>query len=218
LKTTGDVTAEDRIRIDQQLKNWHYQTLWWGAERIWNGELVRLMADGNVFPTGTVPLAADVSESRLFFRITGIFKDTSGEMKDGDAAGAKLNGQLYELIEVERAPAGAVELAEAERKKYPNMPEPPTPDYVFWRHGVANRDQRLDAEYIAGRYYPLPRHLHSQQAIREAFESDETAMADGGEDAPMAEDMRALCLSGIAPAFRLYMKVRSRPSSYFCFG
>lgn len=214
-----DITPAEREEIDTHLKNWHFQSLWWGGEKIWNGELVRLMADAHVFQSGTSPITPtnDPQEVRLFFKISSIYKDSAYVLQDGEQPPAKMVGQLYELVETALVKNGKMkESMTTLHDEY--FPEPPTPDYTFRRHGAADTDVHLELEYIAGRYYFPPARLRSKEAIAAVLARDEAdiAAAENGDEAPLSHDMRLLTLAGVVPAYRLYMKVRTH-AFYFLF-
>ncbi|GAA6061293.1 hypothetical protein JCM10212_004699 [Sporobolomyces blumeae] len=95
---------------------------------------------------------------------------------------------------------------------------PPAPEgYEFHRLTDASASLHVDIEYIAGRYYPLPKGSNSKTTIdrvlKSVEEEDEDVKPDGdGDKAPQVgrtEEQRSMALAGLLPAKMLYMKCES---------
>ncbi|KAI5475731.1 hypothetical protein MNV49_000893 [Pseudohyphozyma bogoriensis] len=220
-----NLTSEEKLIRDHQLKLWHYQSVWWGAERLWTGELIRLMSDERLFPSNLQPLCGDVTEARLYLKVSAFYKRRERDAEKGEGV-AMVIGRLYELIEEDRAPESTRAAAKKNKDRY--MPPPPAPGYVFHCHETGG-DMHLDFEYVAGRYYPLAGKLRRKAEIdrvlkedaelsRKAQEEDkenkgkvdETGQPVASPDeTPLTEEMRALALAGVMPAYRLFMKSES---------
>ncbi|GAA6011911.1 hypothetical protein JCM10207_003427 [Rhodosporidiobolus poonsookiae] len=85
-------------RVGKQLRSWGYQSILWGGELIWSGDVVRLMHNS---PTAFPPELEDPSpgslDRSLFLRVESIYKDAeSGRLK--------VAGEVYELRDLQRDP------------------------------------------------------------------------------------------------------------------
>lgn len=122
----GSVSAPPPITLTQTVTQIRYQGLWWGAERIWTDELVRLkLSRSQIAPKGTENILPPAGPSRkaleytkmlsaaegdgeavvgaesrgVFMRIDGLYvADTS--RPDGTAGKeCRVTGMLYELVD-----------------------------------------------------------------------------------------------------------------------
>jgi hypothetical protein len=181
-----------------------FQSLWWGAERIWVGELVRILSNDAAFALGVV---RDERHS-LLLKITGIFRSS-------DRKTATISGALYDLEEENKAEShhakqrldGSAKKAQHRSNKstYPADMPPAPPGYSFHLLTPGRQELHLDVEYIAGRYYPLPPHLQTKQAIERGLQN----VSDELEGARLTENARRLALAGLLPAHLLWLKVPS---------
>lgn len=231
LSSRSDLTDEEVRERSRSLGFDHFQSLWWGSERIWTGELVRLIADsnflamhGHVFSTG--------SERRaVFLKVSSFYKDDL-------QAKVMASGIMYELQEVskngtDQSMRGIVDRtdrdivgddgdsSEGARSSstlfdFDYMPLPPL-GYHFRR--ITSRsavEAHCEIEYIAGRFYPLADDLTSS-SLRNASHSQTMSGNDqqcGGsmqdfslDDEPLGEDKRRMVLAGLLPACMLFMRV-----------
>ncbi|GAA5824132.1 hypothetical protein JCM11251_001534 [Rhodosporidiobolus azoricus] len=107
---------ENKKHVDRQTNSWSYQCLCWGAERLWCGDMVRLMFNGpatyptpppaehvttSVSPAQTPLLAVQPSPGTarrtLFMRIDNIFKNSSTNR-------TQVAGDIYELRDLRDDP------------------------------------------------------------------------------------------------------------------
>jgi hypothetical protein len=117
------MTDQDEADMLDSLDSWHFQSIWWGAECIWSGELVRLITSDNfwtpeVQPSSTSAAAAplDTADGRgrdqdqdqdqeeaaphehaHFLKISAIWKH---HVVEDDSHVAMLSGQVYELRKI----------------------------------------------------------------------------------------------------------------------
>ncbi|KAH9823133.1 hypothetical protein DFH28DRAFT_1118509 [Melampsora americana] len=132
-----------------------FQYLWWGAEKIWCGELIRLMVSAEDLPLG-LRSKSKGSENRCYFlKITGIYRN--------DKEKGMIKGPIFELAnesqrkldEVSNESEFDESLHSASHlsivKRY--MPLPP-PNFYFRRLTPIGKEHHLVLQHIAGRYYP----------------------------------------------------------------
>ncbi|KAL8280276.1 hypothetical protein RQP46_007390 [Phenoliferia psychrophenolica] len=216
----------DRLERAKHLERWQYHSFWWGAERIWSGELVRLLVDDNVISADRLsPNAGGADQRLVLIKITGVYKDR-------ETGSGNVSGHLYELTKIDTSSASnggsigmgpgvdgsAMSLFEknvshgAKKTRAPEeqyMPAPP-PGYFFRRVTPPGEEVHLDIEYVAGRYYPLPVHLHAQDVVdvvmRGLGDSDPEGVLNTEVQDYLDENARAVVLSGLVPSYRAYMK------------
>lgn len=212
------LSVAEKADLNQQLERNHYHSIFWGAEKIWNGELVRMMVDATVIPPNSSELSPGAKERALFIKISGVYKDS-------ETGSGNISGSMYELADVAHVGAvgasvvGGSAMSQFEKKR-PGanpppedlfMPEPP-PGYFFRRLTPPGEEIHLDVEYIAGRYYPLPIHLHAKKTLDSILASLAASAVVTPEgpagDGDLDENSRAVVLAGLVPAHRTYMKVR----------
>jgi len=93
---------------------------------------------------------------------------------------------------------------------------PPAPEgFEFNRLTPGESQVTIELDYLAGRYYPLPKHLDQRHKIDEMLREfplgpvyDEDGGAEKVKEQMLTEDHRAIALAGLTPAVRLYCKVR----------
>lgn len=90
IRARAELDPLDKLKLEKTLTYFHYQCLWWGGERIWSGELVRVLTDDELFPAGCLPRSPGAETRSLFLRVDTIYKD-------GESDQAKVAGRLYEL-------------------------------------------------------------------------------------------------------------------------
>ncbi|KAM0756413.1 hypothetical protein T439DRAFT_29001 [Meredithblackwellia eburnea MCA 4105] len=209
-----NLTPDELLARTAHLKQWHYQSLWWGGERIWCGELVRLMTDDKVVDPDHLSEGAD--KRSCFLKISGIYKNST-------SGAANVCGAIYELAQVSvvnghvgvQNGSSAMSLFEKKPSKTTKstigeemfMPEPP-PGYLFKRITPPGEEIHVEVEYLAGRYYPLPKHLEAKEVTDKIAASVE-AVAEEDEKSEkeryMDADVRSIVLAGLLPAYRVYM-------------
>jgi hypothetical protein len=209
-----DLTPEEIAERDRSLKHNYYQSVWWGSERIWSGELVRLMTDNNSVDVSAGSERSPGSEDRgTFLRVTALFKDSK-------LSKAFVTGVLYELREDNNSMM-MVDIVDDIDENGPPMPTPPV-GYSYRRITAANvREIQCEIEYIAGRVYPLPLSLDTSEQIagallRSKAVTTEAANQWGSASNPVVvekevaeENTRRLVLSGLLPSYMLFMRVSS---------
>ncbi|OAV89872.1 hypothetical protein PTTG_06167 [Puccinia triticina 1-1 BBBD Race 1] len=172
-----------------------YQFIWWGAEKIWSGELVRMIVSAPDLPTGLRSIAQDASSRCFFLKITGIYRsnDEKGMVK----------GPIFELAPVAaRAQDAAINDPDFfESDKLPGiqqvnryMPKPPS-GYYFRRLTPVGKEHHLVLGHIAGRYYPS----QPMSAL------NPTNGVNDDPPIPMSIEGRSLILSGMAEGRWLHM-------------
>ena len=146
--------------------NQYYQGIWWGCERIWMFDLVRLKAGRCQFPDEVQSCFLPVSEHSpttrgLFLYINAIYEPK------GDSCGAitSLTGTLYEITAIAEDNAGGASESAALRSACNRATDtgetlPPAPAHFSWKSVLDSNDcVTIPASLIAGRYYPEI-HLH----------------------------------------------------------
>ncbi|ORY92832.1 hypothetical protein BCR35DRAFT_323209 [Leucosporidium creatinivorum] len=227
LHTSSTITQEERLRRDKTLDFYHYQCLWWGGERIWSGELVRLVPNLDSFPEGPIPHSKGANQRSLFLQISAIYKD-----KETDQA--KLAGKLFELrdlkgvTEIEGEEGGSAlsriegtgsssngvngngkgkstspSLSPSPSILDPHLPSPP-PGFEFRSLNRRGSSTVIDAEYVAGRYYNLPLSLQSRQEIERVL-SKVPPLEEVVGDTVLDRETRAVALAGLTHARVVYM-------------
>lgn len=208
------LSKEDEPDMRDSLKSWHFQQMWWGAESIWSGELVRLMtnADSDFWPEGLKP-SGRVDERGHFLRITGVWKHESAD--EGKSA-AIVSGQVYELREIDSSapPSGSSTSKGSQSRSSRPMYMPAAPDgYEFARVGDRHTEMHVDASFIAGRYYELPESLNKRETIKKVLQGDwwqdkEGQMVELWQRTP---EQHACVLAGLTPAALSFMNVSGNP-------
>lgn len=177
---------------------------------------MRILSDVAVFPPGSLPQSPGADTRALFFRISGIYKESEKDT-------AMVAGALYELrdirIDTTIDGGGGSALSKFENRKNDKsskammyMPDPP-PGFEFRLITQAGHEIHLDCEYIAGRYYQLPARWRTREAVDRLLKEcmDDPQGEDGRQiTEELSADRRALALAGVVPAHSLYMKVRRR--------
>ncbi|POW10718.1 hypothetical protein PSTT_05874 [Puccinia striiformis] len=172
-----NIPIEDiQVLYEDAALSW-YQYLWWGAEKIWSGELIRLIVSSNDLPNGlreftkpsTSSSTSDSSSSRCFFlKITGIYRNP-------------------EFIESDKLPG----IQQVNRY----MPKAPI-GFYFRRLTPVGKEHHLVLQHIAGRYYaPQPT----------SNPPNGTAVVKDDVPEPMSIEGRSLILSGMAEGRWLHM-------------
>ncbi|MBW0485303.1 hypothetical protein O181_025018 [Austropuccinia psidii MF-1] len=131
-----------------------YQYMWWGAEKIWSGEMIRLIVSAEDLPKGLRPITQGNHPRCFFLKINGIYRDDQGK--------GMVKGPIFEM-----APIAQREIDKADKSpefdekigqpgvqqltRY--MPEPPI-GYFFRRLTPIGKEHHLVLQHIAGRYYP----------------------------------------------------------------
>ncbi|GAA5941402.1 hypothetical protein JCM10213_006075 [Rhodosporidiobolus nylandii] len=92
-----NISEKDRARLDTQLKSWAFQSVHWGAERIWVGDFVRLMHNTDVELPLDRPPSAGSKDRALFLKIFSLYMDA-------DTDRVKLGGDIWELRDLVNDP------------------------------------------------------------------------------------------------------------------
>ncbi|KAH9462478.1 hypothetical protein MJO28_002752 [Puccinia striiformis f. sp. tritici] len=200
-----NIPIEDiQVLYEDAALSW-YQYLWWGAEKIWSGELIRLIVSSNDLPNGlreftkpsTSSSTSDSSSSRCFFlKITGIYR--SNEDK------GMVKGPIFELAPLEQRTKDSIQQDPEfiESDKLPGiqqvnryMPKAPI-GFYFRRLTPVGKEHHLVLQHIAGRYYaPQPT----------SNPPNGTAVVKDDVPEPMSIEGRSLILSGMAEGRWLHM-------------
>lgn len=93
---SGTLSAPPPIALTQTVTQTRYQGLWWGAERIWTDELVRLkLSRSQIAPKGTQNILPPAGPSRKALEYTKTLNVTEG---DGEAVvGAETRGVFMRI-------------------------------------------------------------------------------------------------------------------------
>jgi len=151
---------------DKDQKNQYYQGIWWGCERIWMFDLVRLKAERHQFPDEVLARFLPVSEHSpatrsLFLHISAIYEPK----EDPHNAIPSLTGTLYEITTVAGDDTGGASQSTALSSAGNEVADvgvllPPAPAHSSWKSALCGNDcVTIPANLIAGRYYPEI-HLH----------------------------------------------------------
>ncbi|KAG9007468.1 hypothetical protein FRB93_007883 [Tulasnella sp. JGI-2019a] len=134
-------------------KQVNFQGLWWGHERIWLGDFVRIKPRRIQLVGGDILESSPGAQNRcLFLRITTFYLD---DLKDGDGKSIRMpivSGQLYEVAEedfVEPLPDQGASKRDASLP----LPEPPS-GFRFRLITRPSFEIHFCFNVIAGRYYP----------------------------------------------------------------
>lgn len=206
----------------------HYQSLWNGAERIYSGELVRVLASLDQLPQEHLSLSPGAERRSFFLHVDGLYRHVEKGM-------AMCGGTVYELRELsgDMAVEGGMKMFETpsavkEGKKPEknsatpfgkSLPEPP-PGYAFHPVLTKNIQCHFAIESIAGRYHHLPPHLaNSPQKVRELIDAEEKRQGELAEDEEVTDgyfsvDLRSVILAGLLRGNLLFMKVRRGKNSF----
>lgn len=132
-------------QIPQYKEHVLYRGFWWGPERIWMLDLVRLKPERTQLPQNILdqvlpPLDAQQSDRRraLFFLIQLIH--------DHPQTGVMITGELYEAISSEGETTGSTHL-----RNSVHLPKPPP--HSEWRK-ISKTEASFAIALVAGRYYP----------------------------------------------------------------
>lgn len=150
-----------------------YQSLWWGSERIWTGDIVRIKPERTDFPPlvqeslrPPVPPELSAGRTALFLHVDMIHSDFNVP-REGECP--KVTGTLWEIVSAdwndpadEKSLASASaprDAASAKPTKQPTLldsyPLPSPPPRSKWRLILSpEMDMKLPILLIAGRYYP----------------------------------------------------------------
>ncbi|GAA5824080.1 hypothetical protein JCM3770_006056 [Rhodotorula araucariae] len=225
-------TAEQNASFEEQAARvWAFQSVHFGAELLWAGDMVRLLKADFSDLLGN---DADAGADRPFFlRIACIYKQPKtetlkfgGEMwalQDADPPVEEpaSNGAAPGMQDGAASTSSAADGATASGFSSTSTPPPaPTPMQQLPRAPAGLRwvqvssttagQVHLDIEFIGGRVHPLPAGLDSPERIakvRESFAPTERALEDGAEALSLNDEQRAVVLAGLKPTVRMYMRV-----------
>ncbi|CAH7690102.1 hypothetical protein PPACK8108_LOCUS25344 [Phakopsora pachyrhizi] len=176
------LSVEDlQITYEDSTLPW-YQYLWWGTEKIWSGELIRLIVSAADLPNGLRDISSRDRARCFFLKISGIYRS---EQEAG-----MIKGPIYELADLnQREIDEKVNSSDFNEKNQPAcfgryMPEPP-PGLFFRRLTPIGKEHHLVLQHIAGRYYPP----HCLQSLPSHTDEDKPD--------PYSIDGRSLSLCGL---------------------
>lgn len=156
MEAKGDSLPAEELQIlyEDSTLPW-FQYLWWGAEKIWSGELIRLIVSAKDLPKGLRPISLG-SDTRCFFlKVTGIYRS--------DEEKGMIKGPIFELAHERQLEFDKMDhnpdfddsrhsaSHHAIVTRY--MPQPP-PEHYFRRLTPIGKEHHLVLQHIAGRYYP----------------------------------------------------------------
>ncbi|KIJ55353.1 hypothetical protein M422DRAFT_41343 [Sphaerobolus stellatus SS14] len=152
-----------------ELKETRYEGLWWGSERIWADELIRLIPTRDrVLPKGSIYLLSPSPSAENRGVLMRVNSFISLSTKDGKEC--KVSGTLYEIIDDTPQASEAVSssasgpqiqdgpVPRSTPTNPPNLPPYPLPSAPpgckFHPITLTGYEMVLDVSMIAGRYYP----------------------------------------------------------------
>lgn len=179
-----------------------FEGLWWGTERIWLTDLVRLKAERHLFPpemqehfTSPVPAKHSVGRHGVFLFVLSIYESEDNEVP-------AITGLLYETVGdgwdsiSQLAITQTYDRDDQEVHEYPSQHLPPAPPRSIWRPLVeGNNKITLSANLIAGRYYP---HVlsHPRCGI-ESSKVDQVLELPSPDIVLSSDDVATLSLAGL---------------------
>lgn len=191
LQEAGWVFTEDeKADLKEDISQAWFQVLWWGAEKIWSGEMVRLVVGKADLPDDLRRPSPGSEERCFFLKITGIYRG-----KDDRPA---IKGPVFELaplVDGAVPPDEADYRAKLDKRVARYIPEPP-PGFYFRCLSPPNTERHLVLEHIAGRYYP-PSQL--RMGASDPPVPNDTASS-------LAVQLRSRSLCGLTNGGRLVMK------------
>lgn len=190
-----------------------YQGIWWGCERIWQDDLVRIQPYRDQMQLDELLPASALADTRtLFMLLSAVFIDHPGEFPKG-----KIAGPLYEL-----APADWVDdsrPASPSKQPQPDQPlssplpprkstmhyalPPPPEGFVFRCITPPGFEVVLDIAFLAGRYYGDL--LTSAPGMHRLRQLGLQSMLEPGAEVNAVHLEPVLSLGGLSPSFRSTM-------------
>jgi len=173
-----------------------YHGIWWGPERLWVSDLVRLKAERQHFPEeirshfkSPAPGIHSAGRHGTFFHILSFHISHSG------LSGALMaSGVLYEAVSDQW-----YEPPSQTTFNFSQLPDPPPKSK--WRMILdACRQMTLPVDLIAGRYYPHCLGCH--QAVNEATVASYLAAPSMHDDSESDNTLGMLCIAGLGKGWR----------------
>ncbi|GAA5842519.1 hypothetical protein JCM9279_003606 [Rhodotorula babjevae] len=186
-------SADEVAAVEQQVvKTWAFQCVYFGAELLWPGDVVRLLNTDLVDLLGPEGAVEPGEDRGFFLRVAIVYKapdadslKVGGEVwtldEDEGAGSRKLNGVNGSAPAKERSPAPStssngsstspkVTGAAARPRQPADLPPhmPPAPAGRSWRLLTAPGAQaHFDLDFLGGRVHPLPAAINSRGRIRD---------------------------------------------------
>lgn len=171
---TSDVGLTSSTTGNSYLGQMLYQGLWWGSERIWMGDIVRIKPERTSFPPAIqeclrppAPSESSASRTALFLHIDMIHSNPDPKTSSlaGGSGGPSVTGTLWEAVSsdwvdpAETAEEPSTRPVKGTKPQPPTLldayPLPPPPPRSKWRPILPpEMDMKLPVFLIAGRYYP----------------------------------------------------------------
>lgn len=150
LQADGHVfPEEDKKEVKEDLALAYFQVLWWGAEKIWSGELVRLVVGRDDLPPDLRQPSPEPADKCYFLKISAIYRGADDR--------PAIKGAVWELAPRDEhgdIPKEEVEYhASLDASMTQYIPRAP-PGYYFRCLSQPGTERHLVLEHIAGRYYP----------------------------------------------------------------
>lgn len=173
-----------------------YHGVWWGPERLWVSDLVRLKAERQHFPgeirshfKSPAPGIHSAGRYGTFFHILSFHISHSGRSGTLMASGVLYEAVSDQWYEPSQTPFNSGQL-----------PDPPPQSK--WRTIIdAYHQMTLPVDLIAGRYYPhrlgCPR-----PAVNEATVTSYLAVSSMHEDSESENTLGMLCIAGLGKGWR----------------
>lgn len=201
------ISPQESLERDRIYKYSHYHSLWWGGERIWSGEFIRLLGDGTTQVPAPGPNAGP--ERVLCLAVRAFYRDSSSKK-------TMVAGILYELMDYDVSEVGEESAEEGEEAHgvvrdpgtVRHMPAPPA-GFAFKLLTPDHHETEFEVEYIAGRYYPLPQRLDSREVIAKCIARGQAEQKShsGPLSMPLDQDLRSLALAGLLNSSMVFMLV-----------
>ncbi|KAH8925385.1 hypothetical protein BT69DRAFT_1279757 [Atractiella rhizophila] len=176
-------TSEQKAQMDEALKFQYYQGMFWGAEKIWSGELVRLLAREEDLPLEFSAQIRPGSFKSFFLKIHCFFV--------GAESSARVAGELFGLRKITSSASTPSPVADIS----------PAKGYFFQPLSPPGGQHIFDIEYLAGRYY-IPSPSFTVEEI-------ESSLPPTGIDGAAGQLSRVATLAGFHPGTSLFMKSSS---------
>ena len=175
--------------------------MWWGPERIWTSDLVRLNAERQHFPQTIESLLAAPLPEILTTGRHGIFLHVRSIHMHGSEPGGALmvSGSLYEAVSNQWNESPPTHNAESNDVSLEDLLLlPPPPPKSKWRALLGNHlTVTLPAGTIAGRYYPHAL-SHPCIAVNSAMlEIFLSLQPPTSRELMLARDLGVLCVAGL---------------------
>jgi len=200
-----------------------FQGIWWGAEKIWLYDLVRLnefksvpslKAKAQATNSESASMTSKPGEDCYFLKIEGIYRDELGKK-------LIVMGKIFDLLPTQKSPvippSSSPSLINTEKQRCSRpkkwMPDPP-PGFKFRQITKAKEMSYLHVECIAGRYYS-PTRKNSSDKLSDICRRLTAKLSQESEKFPSHSTLVSpnASLFGLTPGQKNFMRCRKwRPT------